>query len=59
MKLNKEHLEVKTMAKVHKEDSKKKGYYLCNHAVGPGQKEKLSKRWGKVTCQNCLNRKKH
>jgi hypothetical protein len=42
---------------VHKEDNKKKGYYLCNHAVGKGNPDKLSQLWENVTCKNCL--KKH
>lgn len=42
---------------IHKNDSKKNGYYQCIHAVGPGQKDKLSRTWDKVTCKNCLKRK--
>lgn len=39
---------------IHKEDPKRKNYYLCNHAVGPGKKQKLTTKWAKVTCKNCL-----
>jgi len=41
---------------IHKEDTKRKGYYLCNHAVGQGNPKKITKDWGKVTCKNCLKR---
>ena len=36
---------------------RKKMIYLCNFAVNP-TKEKLSYRWNKVTCKNCLKQKK-
>lgn len=32
-----------------------KGRYRCNHAVGKGKPEKLTKNWNEVTCKNCLN----
>jgi len=41
---------------IHKEDTKKKGYYLCIHAVGKGNPKKITKDWSKVTCKNCLKR---
>ncbi len=39
---------------IHREDEKRKGFYKCIHAVGPGVKEKLTTNWNKVTCRNCL-----
>jgi len=35
-----------------------KGRYRCNHAVGKGKPEKLTKNWNEVTCKNCLNWRK-
>ena len=32
--------------------------YLCNHAIGIGNDFKMSFRWDKVTCKNCLKQKK-
>jgi hypothetical protein len=43
---------------IHKEDINKPGYYSCNHAVGPGKKEKLRKLWRCVNCENCIKRYK-
>lgn len=36
---------------------RKKLIYLCNFAVN-SKKEKMSYRWNKVTCKNCLKHKK-
>ena len=43
----------KRVPKIHKES---KGKYLCNQAVNPS-KERMSRQWKNVTCQNCLKQK--
>ena len=43
---------------IHMEDFGKRGYYLCNHAVGDGRPlEKLTRMWSRVNCKLCLMRK--
>lgn len=44
----------KRVPKIHKES---KGRYLCNGAVTP-TKERMSRTWDKVTCNNCLAHRK-
>lgn len=41
---------------IHKEDTKRKGYYLCNHAFGKGSPKKITQNWNEVTCRNCLKK---
>lgn len=49
--------ELKLNKIVHKEDNEKKGYYMCNHAIGiVNDKSKLTNDWNNVTCRNCLNK---
>ena len=41
---------------IHK--TNKSGYYICNRAVGPNPTpKKMSYRWHKVTCKNCLRKR--
>jgi len=52
-KEDKKKMTIKNLHIKHLEDPEKIGYYLCNHAVGFGFKEKLVEDIKNVTCNRC------